>query len=118
MIETESGEIHKEDSLMPYIKLYDENTPRVCTVVCMYSFILAWPLEKASIPGCHYITGLAEMKIFLKRYLCLLIYHTIGTIDPPKNGNFPGRLMLGGGKKALVRSNLPSKKFSHKSNYL
>lgn len=41
MIETESGEIHKEDSLMPYIKLYDENTPRVCTVVCMYSFILA-----------------------------------------------------------------------------
>lgn len=41
MIEIESDEIHMEDSLMPYTKLYDENTPRVCTVVYMYSFILA-----------------------------------------------------------------------------
>lgn len=41
MREIESGEIHMEDSLMPYTKLYDENTPRVCPVVCMYSFILA-----------------------------------------------------------------------------
>lgn len=36
MIVIKSGEIHMEDSLMPYTKVYDENTPRVCIEVYMY----------------------------------------------------------------------------------